>query len=207
MLTKPMTRTVTILVVDDHPIVAAGLRLFLAADSDLVVTGDAASASEAISKAALLQPSVVLLDLRLPGSDIEDTAASLRIAAPNAKIVVLTAYSTPAAMAKALAAGVDGFLLKDVSEQDIADSVRRVAAGGVFRPPRRCTAKDYVPPLTRREIEVLRGIAMGCTNAEVAGDLRLSNNTVKSYLQSAMQKLGARNRVEAITRANETGLL
>jgi DNA-binding NarL/FixJ family response regulator len=208
MLTDSKDGVITILVIDDHPVVAGGVRMLLAADRTLQIAGDAPTATEGILKASQLQPDVVLLDLRLPGSTIESTIEALRVAVPGVKIVVFTAHSNPAAVAQALEAGVDGYLLKDASDHVIAESLRQVATGGsVFRLTGRSETGDFIPTLTRREIEVLRRTATGRTNPETARDLGLSSNTVKSYLQTAMQKLGARNRVEAITRANEAGLL
>jgi DNA-binding NarL/FixJ family response regulator len=194
--------------VDDHPVIVRGVRTLLDRDATIEVVGEASSAVEPVDRAKRLQPDVVLLDLRLPESDVRTTAAALRAAAPEARIVVFTAYSNPAAVAMAVEAKVDGYLLKDASDNDIADSLRRAVAGeSVFQVSRQPAGAGYVPSLTRREVEVLRRTAMGRTNPEVAVDLKLSRNTVKTYLQSAMQKLGARNRVEAIARASEAGVL
>lgn len=208
MLTATAHAVIRLIVVDDHPVIVRGVRTLLDRDPTVEMVGEANSAAEAIERARQLQPDVVLLDLRLPGADVQTTTAALRRVAPRTKIVVFTAYSNPAAVAMAVDAHVDGFLLKDASESDLADCLRRAVAGeSVFQVARPRNGAEFVPPLTRREVEVLRRTAMGRTNIEVAEDLALSRNTVKTYLQSAMQKLGARNRVEAIARASEAGVL
>jgi two-component system, NarL family, nitrate/nitrite response regulator NarL len=205
-VTKSKAPFISVLVVDDHPVVIGGVRRLLDRDPEFRVIGDAGSAAEAVNKAAQLQPDVMLLDLRLPDSEIGTTAAALRTAAPDMKIVVFTAYVSPAALAQVRGAKVHGFLHKDATDEDLGESLRKVMAGESISPPGRGT-RGFTPTLTRREIEVLRHIAMGYTTVEVAEELVLARTTVKSYLQSLMQKLGARNRVEAISHASEAGLL
>ena len=157
---------------------------------------------------------MVLLDLRLPDMLGTEMITALRAGAPEAKIVLFTAYADHAALPAALEAGVDGCLLKDSSITDLATALRRVASGLIVIDPRlrnsapsRMQESLYRAGLTRREYEVLRRVAVGRTNPEIAEDLGITRNTVKTYLQSAMGKLGARNRVEAIARASEAHLL
>ena len=207
-------RLVRVLVVDDHPVVTDGVRLLLRSDPTMAVAGSAHSGQEALRVVAQLQPDVVLLDLRLPDMLGTEVITALRARAPEAKIVLFTAYADHAALPAALEAGVDGCLLKDSSTTDLATALHRVASGLIVIDPRlrdsapsRMQESLYRAGLTRREYQVLRRVAVGRTNPEIAEDLGITRNTVKTYLQSAMGKLGARNRVEAIARASEAHLL
>lgn len=203
---------VRVLVVDDHPVVRSGVTLLTRRDPGLTVVGEAATAAEGVRAARRLRPHVVLLDLRLPDLPAVETVRRLRRAVPDARIVLFTMHVEPDQLEAVVAEGVHGCVLKDAGGDGLVDALRRVAAGGqAFDPrcrpgaaPRRAPAG---PPLTRREHEVLRHVATGRTNPEIAAALNLSRNTVKTYLQTALQKLGARNRVEAIVRASELGLL
>ena len=207
-------RLVRVLVVDDHPVVTDGVRLLLRSDPTLAVAGSAHSGQEALRVVAQLEPDVVLLDLRLPDMLGTEVITALRARAPEAKIVLFTAYADHAALPAALEAGIDGCLLKDSSTTDLATALHRVASGLIVIDPRlrnsapsRMQESLYRAGLTRREYQVLRRVAVGRTNPEIAEDLGITRNTVKTYLQSAMGKLGARNRVEAIARASEAHLL
>jgi two-component system nitrate/nitrite response regulator NarL len=205
---------IRLLVVDDHPVVCEGVSLLVHSSTDIVVTGSARSAEEAVAVARQTRPDVVLLDLRLPDMLASEAVKLLRMAAPRAKIVIFTAYAGHKALKAAMEAGVDGCLLKDAADTDLVEAIRRVARGESVYDAR--LERDSMPgrapkmpgpELTRREYEVLRRVAIGETNPEIAEAIGLSRNTVKTYLQSALQKLGARNRVEAIARASEFGLL
>jgi len=205
---------IRLMVVDDHPVVCEGVSLLVHSSSDIVVTGSARSADEAVAVARHIRPDVILLDLRLPDRLASEAVQLLRMAAPKAKIVIFTAYAGHRALKAAIDAGVDGCLLKDAADTDLVDAVRRAARGEAVFDSRLDrdslpgkTPKMPGPPLTPREYEVLRRVAIGETNPEIAAAIGLSRNTVKTYLQSALQKLGARNRVEAIARASEFGLL
>ena len=198
-----------LLVIDDHPVVVRGVRTMLERQPDFELVGEACSAAEGIEKVRTLRPDITLLDLRLPDADVLDTVAALRSAAPDSKILIFTAFSNPVAVAVAVDAGVDGILVKDAAEGEMIQLLRSVLTGAsVFQLPRTTRADEaHVPPLTRGEIQVLREVAKGRSNAEAAESLVLSANTVKSYLQSAMKKLGAHNRVEALLRAMDVGLI
>lgn len=208
------TGTVRLLIVDDHPVVRDGVALLVQRHPGLEVAGYARNGAEAVEAAAALVPDVVLLDLRLPDMLAPEVVRRLRAVAPAARIVVFTAHADHVALATIRDAGVDGCLLKDATHTDVVDAIRRVAGGeqvfdaridGVSLDRARVPAGG--PALTAREYEVLRRAAMGETNPEIAAALGLSRNTVKAYLQTVLQKLGARNRVEALARANEAGLL
>jgi two-component system nitrate/nitrite response regulator NarL len=210
----PRTGVVRVLVADDHPIVLDGVTTALQRTSWLEVVGYARNGRGAIETAARLRPDVVLLDLRLPDMLGSEVTTGL-LAAPSApKVILFTAYPEHAAVDAALAAGAHGVLVKDTEQADLVDAIRRVvdgerlvdvdpdADGIVLR--RRALADRGV---SRREYDILRRVAMGQTNPEIAAALGLTRNTVKTYLQRLLEKLDARNRVEAIVRANELGLL
>jgi DNA-binding NarL/FixJ family response regulator len=206
--------TIRILVVDDHPVVRQGVGMLLRADPVLTVVGEARSANQAVALARRLRPDVILLDLRLPDMLASEAIPLLRMASPGTKIIVFTAYAGHRAISAAIEAGADCCLRKDAADVDLAVAIKRVDRGDRFvdarldedRLPGRMP-RVLGPPLTRREYEVLRRVAMGKTNFEIAEGLGLTRNTVKTYLQTALQKLGVHNRVEAIARANEIGLL
>lgn len=207
--------TVRVLVVDDHPVVRQGVAMLLRSDPHITLVGEASSAHEAIDTTRRLQPDVILLDLRLPDMLACEAIPQLRGANPTTKIVIFTAYAGHRALAAAVEAGADCCLRKDAADVDLAVAIKRVARGERFVDPRlrqdsapgRMPRSAAGPSLTHREYEVLRRVAMGETNPEIAAVLGLSRNTVKTYLQTALQKLGVRNRVEAIAKANEVGLL
>jgi two-component system, NarL family, nitrate/nitrite response regulator NarL len=208
------TGMIRVLVVDDHPIVLDGVALALQRTSFLEVAGYARNGRDAVAAVRRDPPDVVLLDLRLPDMLAPEAIGKLLREAPAVKVVVFTAYPEHAALTAALAAGAHGVVVKDTERADLVDVIRRVAAGervvsadtgadrGVL-----VDRKLREHGLTRREYEILRHVAMGETNPEIADTLGLTRNTVKTYLQRALEKLGARNRVEAVARASERGIL
>jgi two-component system nitrate/nitrite response regulator NarL len=205
---------VSILVIDDHPIVLDGVRLLVDTTPWISLLGYARTGRDGITLAEGSQPDVVLLDLRLPDVPGPEMVQALRHVAPTAKVVLFTAYADHAGLQPALDAGADGFVLKDADRADLVDVIRRVAAGerpGLSEDSReddeRLRKKLREVGLTRREYEILRRVSMGETNPEIADHLGLSRNTVKTYVQTALYKLGARNRIEAVNRLNERGLL
>jgi two-component system, NarL family, nitrate/nitrite response regulator NarL len=208
------TGVVRVLVADDHPIVLDGVTLALQHTSWLRVAGYARTGREAIAAVANLRPDVVLLDLRLPDMLGPEAVQALRAQSPQIKIILFTAYPEHAALDAAVTAGAHGVVVKDTERADLVDVIRRVVAG------ERVVSTDVGGSssvllsrklrehgLTRREYEILRRVAMGETNPEIARALGLTRNTVKTYLQRALEKLGARNRVEALARANQLGIL
>lgn len=216
-MTSPIgTKAVRVLVVDDHPVVTHGVTLLLKAVGDIELVGSARNGREAIDRAEQLRPDVILLDLRLPDMLATEVIRRLRSSRPQARVLLFTAYADHAALPAALEEGVAGCLLKDVSTTDLASAIRR-AHGGLTVMDHRLEGEGpangrlrealHRAGITRREYEVLRFVAAGQTNPEIAEELGLTRNTVKTYLQSAMSKLGARNRVEAIAKASEAQLL
>jgi DNA-binding NarL/FixJ family response regulator len=205
--------TARVMVVDDHPVVRDGVALLLRGEPALVVVGAAESGRAALDKAPQLRPDVVLLDLRLPDMLAPEVVVGLRELVPSARIVVFTAHGDHHGVEAALDAGAHGALLKDAAATDLVAALRRVLRGERVIDARMSPAATDGPAalarsgLTRREYEVLRLAAQGRTNPEIAEATGLARNTVKAYLQGALHKLGARNRVEAIGKASEAGLL
>lgn len=206
--------TVRVLVVDDHPIVLDGVTLATQMTSWLQVVGYARNGAEAIAAVQRFRPDVVLLDLRLPDMLAPEVIRALRAEDPAVRVIVFTAYPDHVALQPALAAGAHGVVVKDTERADLVDVVRRVVAGEhVVSTP--FLADNIVllnrklrdHGLTQREYEILRHVTMGRTNPEIAAALGLTRNTVKTYLQHTFAKLGARNRVEALARASQLGIL
>jgi DNA-binding NarL/FixJ family response regulator len=207
------TKAIRVFVVDDHPVVVQGVNMLVRGDPRLQVVGDARSAGEALRVLPELSPDVVLLDLRLPDMLASESARRIRALLPTAKILVFTAHAEHPALQVAMESGAHGVLLKDVANADLVDAIIRVFRGETVLDPRLVPDNTAWHPeaktgqLTKREYEILRRVAMGETNPEIAENLMLSRNTVKTYLQSALQKLGARNRIDAIVKAGEAGIL
>jgi two-component system, NarL family, nitrate/nitrite response regulator NarL len=211
-----MTPTISVLVVDDHPIVREGVGHLVDSTPWITLAAYARTGREAITLAEQTQPDVVLLDLRLPDMLGPEVVHGIHQRAPRAKIVLFTAYPDHAAVQPALTAGARAVVLKDADRADLVDVIRRVAADeslddaprlGPEEISRRLTQRLRACALTRREYDILRRVSMGETNPEIADALGLTRNTVKTYVQSALNKLGARNRIEALNRLNELGLL
>lgn len=210
--TPLLGRGLSVIVIDDHPIVVGGIRALFADHARINVAGSATTAAAGIDLARRLRPDVVLLDVRLPDMPGPSAIRALRQAAPETKIVLFTAFPDHAAIRVALDEGVDACLLKDGPPGEMVGTIRAVAAGRRVIDPRVMAESDRgersrTCDLTDREYEVLRLVAVGKSNPEIAADLGLTRNTIKTYLQTAMAKLGARNRVEAIVRAHEERLL
>ena len=205
---------IRVLIADDHKVVRQGLRFLLSSEPGIDVAGEAADGAAALDAIRALRPDVVLLDLRLPDMLGPEVVQALRALDPTVKVIVFTAYPEHAALAAALAAGAQGAIAKDTERDDLVDIIRRVVAGErVVRADvagssgAMLSRKLREHGLTRREYDILRRVAMGETNPEIAAALGLTRNTVKTYLQRALEKLGARNRVEALSRANQLGIL
>lgn len=195
--------------VDDHPVVRDGMELLAHTCSTIRIVGYAPTAKEALRIAPELNPCLILLDLRLPDMLAPELIRELRAVVPDAKVVIFTAYPDHPALDAALEAGAYGFLPKDASRTDLVAAILRTMQPGSLEAPReeRHHRRGAPSLIARREYDVLRRVATGETNHEIASAMNLSLNTVKAYLRNAMQKLDARNRVEAISRAREAGLL
>ena len=204
--------TITVLLVDDHPVVRSGLRAVLEADN-LSVVGEASTGEEAIVLAGLLHPDVVLCDLRLgAGIDGIETTAALRALTPAPAVLILTTFDRDAEILGAIEAGAAGYVLKDVSPEAIVDGIRRAATGDMVLTPELATRvlkgmRSPLPRLTARELEVLRLIATGAGNKEIARALFVTEATVKSHVSHIFTKLDVDSRSRAIHVARETGVI
>lgn len=205
--------TTTVLLVDDHPVVRSGLRAVIEAGDALTVVGEAATGEQAITLAGHLHPDVVLCDLRL-GSGIDGirTTIELRALDPAPVVLILTTFDRDAEVLGAIEAGAAGYLLKDVDPEVIVEGIRRAAAGDMVLAPDLATRvlkgmRSPLPKLTDREIEVLRHLARGATNKEIARTLFVTEATVKSHLAHIFTKLDVDSRSRAIHVAQETGLI
>lgn len=204
--------TITVLLVDDHPVVRSGLRAVLEADN-LSVVGEASTGEEAIVLAGHLHPDVVLCDLRLgAGIDGIETTAALRALTPAPAVLILTTFDRDAEILGAIEAGAAGYVLKDVSPEAIIDGIRRAATGDMVLTPELATRvlkgmRSPLPRLTARELEVLRLIATGAGNKEIARVLFVTEATVKSHVSHIFTKLEVDSRSRAIHVARETGVI
>ncbi|GLZ42595.1 response regulator transcription factor [Actinokineospora sp. NBRC 105648] len=204
---------ITIVLVDDHPVVREGLRGMLEAEPDLTVVGEAGSGDEAVAVARVLLPDVILMDLRMPGLD--GVGATERITAERirSKVVVLTTYETDSDILRAVEAGAAGYLLKDASRAELAGAVRAANRGETVLAPSvagRLVRQVRQPPkqgLSGREVEVLALVAKGLTNADIGRALHISEATVKTHLLRAFGKLDVSDRTAAVTTAMARGLL
>ncbi len=205
--------TISVLLVDDHPVVRAGLRAVIDASTEVRVGGEAASGEEAVALTRHLAPDVVLCDLRLgEGMDGIATTAAIRALPEPPAVLILTTFDRDAEVLAALEAGAAGYLLKDVSPEVIVQAVRTAAAGGTHVAPELATRvltgmRAPRPRLTDREADVLRLLATGASNKEIARTLMVSEATVKSHLVHVFSKLGVDSRARAVHVARETGLL
>ena len=204
---------VRILLVDDHPIVRAGVRSLFDRRDDAEVVGEAASGEEAVVLARHLRPDVVLCDLRLgAGMDGVQTTAALRALDPAPAVLILTTFDRDAQILGPIKAGAAGYLLKDIDPEDIVRAVRQAASGGQALTPEltarvgRALRAPRVQ-LTGRELDVLRLLDTGASNREIAQALFVTEATVKTHLVHVFEKLGADSRAKAVAIARETGLL
>jgi DNA-binding NarL/FixJ family response regulator len=212
-----------VLIVDDQALVRAGFRMILESEADLEVVGEAADGREALQEAGRLQPDIVLMDVRMPELDGIEAARQLLVADGSAKVVMLTTFDLDEYVYEALRAGASGFLLKDVPPEQLVAGIRAVASGDallapsvtrrvieafVRRPPPTAREQDAkLEELTTRELDVLKLLARGLSNAEIAADLVVSDTTVKTHVAHILMKLDLRDRVQAVVFAYETGLV
>ena len=205
--------TISLLIVDDHPIVRDGLRGIFTGEQGFEVLGEAGTGAEAVTLATRLRPDVVLMDLRMPGTDGVSAINQLTAMGSAARVLVLTTYDTDSDVLPAIEAGATGYLLKDSPRDELFRAVRATARGEAVLSPAvasrimvqmRAPAKE---PLSQREIEVLGLVARGSSNKDAAAKLFISEATVKTHLLHAYAKLGVRDRAAAVAVAFERGLL
>jgi DNA-binding NarL/FixJ family response regulator len=212
-----------VLIADDQALMRAGFRMILEAEPDLEVVGEAADGREAVAEGARVRPDVVLMDVRMPEMDGIEATRRLLDGNGDTKVLMLTTFDMDEYVFEALRAGASGFLVKDVPPEQLVAGIRSVASGDsllapsvtrrliqefVHRPP---DALRAPPPelarLTAREVEVLRGVARGRSNAEIATELFVSETTVKTHVAHVLAKLGVRDRVQAVVFAYESALV
>jgi DNA-binding NarL/FixJ family response regulator len=208
-----VTEPIRVLVVDDHPVVRQGLRTFLDVQEDITVVGEASDGAGCVAATGELDPDVVLLDLRMPGSDGVDALRGLREQGSRARVLVITSFPEPAAVLPAVRAGAAGYVYKDVDPPALAAAIRAVHAGHVLLHPdvaRLLAAGERQPGgvrLTARERDVLAEIARGRSNREIARALGLAEKTVKTHVSAILVKLGVQDRTQAALHAVRTGLV
>jgi DNA-binding NarL/FixJ family response regulator len=204
------TNKITILTVDDHPILRSGIAAVLQAEEDIELVGEASDGIEAIASFRALRPDVTLMDLQMPLMNGLDAIVAIRTEFPDARIVVLTTYRGDVQALRALKAGAMGYLLKNMLRAELVDTIRTVYAGK-RRIPKEIAAElaEHVTDdaLSEREIEVLRRVAMGSSNKIIASHVGVSEATVKSHLRNILSKLGANDRTHAVTIAIKRGFI
>jgi len=213
-----MTETIRVLVVDDQPLVRAGFGMILQSEDDLELVGEAATGLEAITAVQELSPHVVLMDIRMPELDGVEATRQIREAPDAPAVLILTTFDLDEYVYASLRAGASGFMLKDSPADDLIDAIRVVARGDALITPSvtKRLISDFAaqgPPadsaafdeLTQRENEVLLLMAKGLSNAEIASELILGETTIKTHVSRILMKLNARDRVQAVIAAYESG--
>ncbi|HZO91085.1 MAG TPA: response regulator transcription factor [Chthonomonadaceae bacterium] len=210
-------RPITVLLVDDHAIWRGGVRSMLE-DTEFQVVGEASSGKEALELVDTLHPQLVLLDIRMAGSDGLDTLQALKQKHPDIAVIMLTTYDNPTFMARAVAGGAAGYLLKGVGLEELLEALRAVANGEMLLnaqdlvrslrglSEQAAGSEDLIEPLTEREAEVLRLLATGLNNRDIASVLFIAESTVKTHVEHILGKLGVSDRVQAAVWAARHGL-
>jgi DNA-binding NarL/FixJ family response regulator len=211
---------IRVVVADDQALVRSGLRMILSSEPDIELVGEAADGESAVALCAQERPDVVLMDVRMPGLDGIDATRAVTAVEDPPRVLVLTTFDLDDVVYDALRAGASGFLLKDAPEERLTTAIRVVAEGGSLFAPSvtRRLIEEFsrrvprMPPgaldaLTERETEVLEQVARGLSNAEIAAELFVTENTVKTHVARLLMKLGVRDRVQAVVLAYESGLI
>lgn len=214
---------IDVLLVDDQRLMREGLRTLLELEDGIRVVGEAQNGEEGLKMIEALQPDVTLMDVRMPVMDGVEATRRIINRWPQSKVVILTTFDDDEYVFEGLRAGAVGYLLKDTSGIELADAIKTVAAGGVLiepsvarkvvaefariTPPTRSKSEDATEPLSDRELQVLKLLANGLTNREIARAVHLAEGTVKNYVSNILAKIGARDRTQAAIRARELNLL
>jgi DNA-binding NarL/FixJ family response regulator len=213
---------IRVVLADDQGLVRGGMRVLLEAKDDIRVVGEAANGAEAVELAIRHHPDVVLMDIRMPDLDGIEATRRLQARVPSTRVLVVTTFHLDEYVLEALRAGAAGFILKDIRPDDLISAVRVVAAGETLLAPAvtRRLIETYVrqpvpnaaltrrlDDLTERELDVLRLIARGLSNADIGGRLYLSEGTIKTHVTNVLSKLGVRSRTQAVVAAYESGLV
>jgi DNA-binding NarL/FixJ family response regulator len=205
---------IRVLIADDHDVVRQGLRTYLELDPELEVVGEAADGREAVHLAHRLRPNVVLMDLLMPELDGVAATKIIRSELPETEVVALTSVLEDASVVGAVRAGAIGYLLKDTKAQELRQAIKSAAAGQVQLAPqaaarlmREVSAPERPETLSEREVDVLRLLARGLANKEIAGELSIAEKTVKTHVSSILGKLGVQSRTQAALYAGRIGLV
>jgi DNA-binding NarL/FixJ family response regulator len=207
---KQGDRRLSVLVVDDHPVVRAGLRAMIDAQPDMETVAEGANGEEAIDLFRRLRPAITLMDLRMPGLGGAEAIETLHKSFPDACILVLTTYDGDEDIYRALHAGARAYLLKDMPREALLETIRAVHAGAHRLPPEvaaRLAERMHQSELTSREIEIVEHIASGLSNKQIAAALGIGEATVKTHVNNIMGKLGASDRTHAVTIALRRGFI
>lgn len=207
---KKDDRRLSVLVVDDHPVVRAGLRAMIDAQPDMVTVAEAANGKEAIDLFRRHQPAITLMDLRMPGLGGVEAIEAIDKGFPDACILVLTTYDGDEDIYRALHAGARAYLLKDMPREALLETIRAVHAGAHRLPPEvaaRLAERMHQSELTSREVEIVEHIASGLSNKQIAAALGIGEATVKTHVNHIMGKLGANDRTHAVTLALRRGFI
>jgi two-component system response regulator DesR len=201
--------TIRLLLADDQALVRGALAALLNLESDLEIVAEVGRGDEVVAEVRRVRPDVALLDVEMPGLDGIAATAAVRAAVPSCRVLVVTTFGRPGYLRRAIAAGASGFIVKDTPARQLAEAVRRVAAGLRVVDPTLAaeTLASGTSPLTARETDALRAARDGGTVADIAADLGLSEGTVRNHLSAAIGKTGARTRAEAVRLADEHGWL
>ena len=217
---------IRVMLVDDQKLIRQGIRMLLSTEADIEVAGEASEGHEALALIEKIHPQVILMDIRMPGMDGVAATREISVRHPEIGIIILTTFDDEAYIFEGLRAGARGYLLKDISSEEMAAAVRVVAQGGALiqpsitrkvlsefarlsGPPARSepSAAALPEPLTEREIEVLHCIAQGLSNREIADRLVITEGTVKNHVSNLIGKLSVRDRTQALLKAKELGLI
>ncbi|WP_165184516.1 response regulator [Caulobacter soli] len=210
MAIGPSSQEIRVLVVDDHPMLREGVAAVLALQPDMVLIGEAENGAEAVARHRELRPDVTLMDLQMPGMSGLEAIEAIRAEFPAARIVVLTTYAGDVQALRALKAGATGYLLKSTLRRELLDTIRNVHAGRRHLHPEiahEIAVHAIDEALSEREIHVLRLVAAGRANKQIAWDLSLSEDTVKAHLKSIFAKLDVADRTHAVTVAARRGVI
>jgi NarL family two-component system response regulator LiaR len=214
-----MSQPISLLIIDDHQLVRWGVRTFLATQPDIMVVGEAGSGDEALRLTAELVPDVALMDLVMPGMDGVETTRQLKAISPRTQVIILTSYHEDEHIFPAILAGALSYMLKDVGTEELAHAVRKAAQGEAMMHPQVAARVVQelqgahhpplvpLPDLSEREYEVLRLIAAGNSNTEIAEQLVISGNTVKSHVSNILSKLHLADRTQAAIYAWREGIV
>jgi DNA-binding NarL/FixJ family response regulator len=209
-MSKNPGNTIRILIVDDHPVVRAGLTSMLGTKPGLQVIGSAATGEEALEMLKLHSLDVLILDLRMPNMNGIETLLAMKRLEKTARVIVLTSFETDEDIYRAVNAGAEGYLLKNTSRTEMVEAIRSVHAGNRYIPrdiASRLTERMMRSDLTSRELEILRMLAKGLTNKQIGRVLKISSNTVRNHVNSIIEKLDVSDRTEAATTAMQRGLI